>query len=156
MGDLGTLSLVLSCGVLHELKTTGTRLVWRTRPCGTEGMRHLKNSSFQYLTTSIQVWVTNQLPLPSLMWKKNQLFKTFFNFRGGQNRQGCGSSCPARHLWNSFNIKVLQICLDWVSSWYSFVQDLESFLTPKLRLGPCSWWSFMLWQVVNWSASLVW
>ena len=37
--------------MLHEVKTTGTGLVWRTRPCGTEGTRHLKNPSFQYLTS---------------------------------------------------------------------------------------------------------
>ena len=38
--------------VLHELKTTWTRLVWRTRPCGTEEHAAFKIKTFQYLTTS--------------------------------------------------------------------------------------------------------
>ena len=43
--------------------------------------------------------------------EENLLFKNFFTFRGGQNRQGCGSSCPARHLWNSSTTRFYLSCL---------------------------------------------
>ena len=48
---MGSFSQVRYLSLLHGVKTTGTGLVWRTRPCGTEGTRHLKNPSFQYLTS---------------------------------------------------------------------------------------------------------
>ena len=56
--------------LLPKLKTTGTRLVWRTRPCGTEGNAACNIKTFQSLTTYVQVWVRTQQLLPSLMRKK--------------------------------------------------------------------------------------
>ena len=78
--------------------------------------------------------MTNQLPLPSLMWKKNQLFKIFFNFRGGQIRQGCGSRCPPRHLCISSTLRFFLSCLNQLL--ILFRPGFGKFLTPKLRLGP--------------------
>ena len=51
-----TAQILFVLEVLPELKTTGTRLVWRTRPCGTEGnaaSQEPKFSVFDHFNTSL-------------------------------------------------------------------------------------------------------
>ena len=133
-----TAQILFVLGVLHELKTTWTRLVWRTRPCGTEvyvASRHREFSLF-----SVQVWVKEAATFVSSSVKKKRSFSRAFStcrqrqgFRPACDR-GCPNEAPDIALWTSFNYKVLPVLSE--STPYSLLSRiLNVFLTPKLWLG---------------------
>ena len=118
------------------MKTTRTRLVWRTRPCGTEGnaaYQELKFSNLWPLLNKFQ-WKDQQL-LSNLHWirkincSRNSSISEEVKLDKDVVADVRRGTCVSLQHQGSF-------CLVWISSWFSFAQDLESFLSPNSDLTP--------------------
>ena len=135
-----TAQILFVLGVLHFWKTTWTRLVWRTWPCGNEEYAAFDIKTFQSLTTSIPVWVRNQQLLSYLLWIKYQLFKKFFTFRGGPLDKDEQLSLEAPVI--IFNIKVLHVLSESIP--YSLCLGFGTFTHAQTPTWSLRWWSYML------------
>ena len=91
--------------MLHEVKTTGTGLVWRTRPCGTEGTRHLKNPSFQYLTSLSDEPAT----IAKSYVEEKSIVQDLLQFQRRSNQTRMWQQMSAEAPVHLFNIKVLSV-----------------------------------------------
>ena len=102
-----TAQILFVLGVLHESKTTWTRLVWRTWPCGIEEYAAFNIKTFQSLTSSVPVLVRNQ-QLLSYLLKIKTIAQGIIHLQRRSIRQECEQlSCEAPV--KLFNYKVLPV-----------------------------------------------
>ena len=124
-----TAQILFVLGVLHFWKTTWTRLVWRTWPCGTEEYAASRLFNLWPLLYQFEWGTINSC---HIFWGLQQLFKELFTCRGGpidKDVEQLSTEAPV----NSSTTR-LPVLTETVP--HSLMPRIWDVFTPKLRLGP--------------------